>query len=291
MFHIICNPIAGRGRTVRYRRSLEALMRQKDVPHRFYESRGPGDVTRLARQLTDGRTEVCDIVAMGGDGTLNEVLNGIADPGRARLGILPCGSGNDFAAVAGIPAGAKEALDVLMNCQARFTDYLECGGVRGINVIGTGIDVDILRRYGRMKLLKGSPAYLASLVLTLFNFRAKRFSVVSDGKAQPHSAFIACAGNGRRIGGGIAVCPEALLDDGLMDVVIVDDIPRRRMPGAFVRLMKGRILTLPTTDFRRVSRLRLESEEPMPLQIDGEIHEDLPFDVRVVSGKLRVYRP
>ena len=266
-------------------------MRAKQIPHCFHETRGPGDAARLARQLTAGCDGDMDIVAMGGDGTLNEVLNGIEDPSRVRLGIIPCGSGNDFAAVAGIPATPEGALEVLMAGQARYTDYLDCGGVRGINVIGTGIDVDILRRYNRMRLLKGSLAYLASLVLTLFSYRAKRFREIDGGTTRQHKALIACVGNGRRIGGGITVCPEALIDDGLMDIVIVDDLPRHRYPASLIRLMKGDILKLPITRFRRDSRLRLESDAPMPVQVDGEIHEGLPFDVRVVSGVLRVYRP
>ena len=292
MFHIIINPTAGSGRSARYRRMIEDRLRNEGISHRFHETRYPGDGIRLARQMTTSdKQDGFDIVAMGGDGTLHEVLNGIADPSKVRLGIIPCGSGNDFAAVAGIPITAEGALDVLLGCEARFTDYLECGGVRGINAIGTGIDVEILRRYSRMKLLKGSPAYLASLLLTLFSYRAKQFSEREAGESRSHSALIACAGNGRRIGGGIPVCPEAVIDDGLMDIVIVDDVPRRSIPGGLVKLLKGQILKLPGTTCRRNSRLHLESEGPMPVQIDGEIYEDLPFDVRVMSGALRVYRP
>ena len=292
MLHIIVNPIAGKGRSARYRQIIEERLRAKNIPHRFHETRSPGDGSRIARQLTASEKQECfDIVAMGGDGTLHEVLNGIADPSKVRLGIIPCGSGNDFAAVAGIPATAEGALDALLGCEARFTDYLECGGIRGINAIGTGIDVEILRRYNRMKLLKGSAAYLTSLVLTLFSYRAKRFTEQRAEELRSHNALIACVGNGQRIGGGIPVCPEAVIDDGLMDIVIVDDIPRRGIPGGFVRLMKGEILRLPTTTFRRDSRLRLESDGLLPIQIDGEIYEGLPFDVRVISGALRVYRP
>lgn len=290
MLHFIFNPIAGKGKSVQYRAIIESRMQSEGVPYLFHDTQRPGDSARLTRSLTEDG-EAHDIVAMGGDGTLNGVLNGLSDPSKARLGVIPCGSGNDFAAVAGIPPTAEGALKVLLEDRTRFTDYLECGGVRGINAIGTGIDVEILRRYNRMKLLKGSAAYLASLVLTLFSYKAKRFNEIVDGKSLPHNALIACVGNGSRIGGGIPICPDGVIDDGLMDIVIVDDIPRFRIPGAFMKLMKGRILELPTTAFRRSDRLRLESDAPMPIQVDGEIHEDLPFDVRIVTGVLRVFRP
>ena len=292
MLHIILNPRAGKGRTVKFREALEQCLKSAGADYRFYETRGRRDAIEIAGRLSSGAGEDrIDLVAMGGDGTLNEVLNGIADPSRVRLGIVPCGSGNDFAATAGIPDTPEGVADLLLRGKARFTDYLECGGIRGINAIGTGIDVDILRRYNRMKLLRGSAAYLASLILTLFTFRPKRFVELADGGELPHRAMIACVGNGRRIGGGICVCPEAVIDDGLMDIVILDDIPRLHYPGSLIKLMQKRILELPTTRFRRDSRLRIRSDAPMPIQIDGEIYEGLPFDVRVVTGQLQVYRP
>ena len=166
MYHFIYNPIAGNGKAAQAHRIIESRLTGEHIPHRFHETRGPGDAVRLTRELTgDGRE--CDVVAMGGDGTLNEVLNGLRDPAEARLGIVPCGSGNDFAAAAGIPADPARALGIIRSGEAKPTDYLECAGVRGINAIGTGIDVDILRRYARMKVLKGSAAYLASLLLTV----------------------------------------------------------------------------------------------------------------------------
>lgn len=291
MFHFIYNPIAGKGKSAKFRAALESRLNALGVGHIFHETRGPRHAVEITRGLTGDTVNSVDLVAMGGDGTLNEVLNGIADPARARLGIVPCGSGNDFAAVACIPDTPEGALDLLLNGEARPTDYLECSGVRGMNAIGTGIDVDILRRYGRMKLLKGSAAYLASLVLTLFSYKARPFREVDEAGEKPHRALIACAGNGQRIGGGIPICPEAAIDDGLMDIVIVDDISRPGIPGAFLKLMKRQILQLPSTAFHRASRLRVAADGPMPIQIDGEIYEDLPFDVRVISGKLRVYRP
>ena len=290
MLHFIYNPIAGKGKSAQFRAALEAKLKALGLVHVFHETQGRRDAIDIARRLTESG-EALDLVAMGGDGTLNEVLNGITNPAKVRLGIVPCGSGNDFAAVAGIPDTPEGALKLLTEGKTKPTDFLECGGVRGINAIGTGIDVDILHRYGRMKLLKGSAAYLASLVLTLVSFKPKDFRELAANGEKKHRALIACCGNGQRIGGGIPVCPEAKIDDGLMDIVIVDDISRPAIPGAFVKLMKRKILELPTTAFRRDSALRLAADGPMPIQIDGEIYEDLPFDVKVVSGVLRIFRP
>lgn len=291
MLHIIYNPIAGKGRSARFREAVENRLAGTNAEYAFHETRGRRDAVEIARALTRGASDYVDIVAMGGDGTLHEVLNGIDDPGRVRLGIIPCGSGNDFAAAAGIPQTAEGALDVLLSGEAKYTDYMECGGVRGINAIGTGIDVDILRRYNRMKVLKGAAAYLASLVMSVLTYKPPCFSELSGGESVPHNAFIACAGNGRRIGGGIPICPEAVIDDGMLDLVIIDNIRRAAIPRAFVKLLKGRILSLPETSFKRQDQVTIRSDGPMPIQIDGEIYETLPFDVHLVTNKLRIYRP
>ena len=289
MFHFIYNPIAGGGKSAAWMDIIKAQLTARCVAFRLHPTQGERDGARIARALTQSGAE--DIVAVGGDGTLSEVLNGLEDPSRVRLGLIPAGSGNDFAAAAGIPCDPEAALKLILEGRAKPTDYMECSGVRGINAIGTGIDVAILRRYARMKVLKGSPAYLASLVLTLFTYKPYVFEEIVDGGAIAHRAFIACVGNGQSIGGGIPICPEARVDDGLLDVVIVDDIKKPGIPGALLQLMRRRVLELKTTRFSRRSALKIRTNGPMPVQIDGEIYDDLPFDVRIVHGALRMYRP
>ena len=288
MLHFIFNPRAGRGTATRARAVIEPMLR--DIPHAFHETFQEKHAVALTRALRpDGDT--LDVVAMGGDGSLHEVLNGLADPARTRLGLIPCGSGNDFASAAGIPSDPAAALRLILEGRAKYTDYMECSGVRGINAIGTGIDVDILRRYARMKVLRGSLAYLFSLITTVMTYVPRRFRDVTGTAPVSHEAFIACAGNGRSFGGGIPICPEAVVDDGLLDVVIVDGIRKSAIPAAFLKLMRGRVADLPTAQTDRRPALKIASDSPMPVQIDGEIYEDLPFDVRVVHDVLRVYRP
>jgi diacylglycerol kinase (ATP) len=112
-----------------------------------------------------------------------------------------------------------------------------------------------------------------------------------DGVPEAHEALIACAANGQSFGGGIPIAPRAALDDGLMDVVIIDGIRKIAIPRAFIMLMKRRVLELRQTLFKRQPRLTVRPDAPMAIQIDGEIYEDLPFDVELVHGVLRFYRP
>lgn len=288
MLNFIYNPVAGKGKAQRFRRAIEAKLRSLGVPFRFWETIGPEDAKKIARTLEDSGEK--DIIAMGGDGTVNEVLNGLPDPSRINFGLIPCGSGNDFAAAVGIPATPEGALDVVLKNSTKPTDYLECSGVRGLNIIGAGIDVEILGYSNRARVLKGSLKYFVSLLRALARFEFYRFRSEFGGKTGSHNALIVCACNGQRFGGGIRICPEAAVDDGKLDVVIVEDVTKGMIPGALVKLMKGKILEQRYTKHDLADRLKVVFEKPSTIQIDGELYENLPFDVRVVCGGLNMYR-
>ena len=113
---------------------------------------------------------------------------------------------------------------------------------------------------------------------------------VCNGKEKNYSALIACIGNGRQIGGGIRMCPEAVLDDGLLDFVVCDDVKKTHIPAAFIKLMKGRILEESFTRFERCEHVEVLPEKPLTVQVDGELYDGLPFVVDVVKDTLRMYR-
>ncbi|MBQ8972612.1 MAG: diacylglycerol kinase family lipid kinase [Clostridia bacterium] len=288
MLHIIYNPTSGRNRGARVQEALKNQLESNGIQHTFWATQKKGDAQSFALQLTEqGET---DIVSMGGDGTLHEVLNGIYDPSKVHLGIIPCGSGNDFASAIGIPKQPMDALKLILESSPKPTDYLECSGVRCINILGAGIDVDILRRSYRAKMLRGSLNYFVSLINALIHFENCDMDLEIRGQTTRHSGFIVCACNGRRFGGGIEICPDAIVDDGLIDVVLVNGLPRRKYISAVLALARRRLLEQPYTIHERVQSVRAAFPKPTTLQLDGELYDDLPFDVRVVHDKLRVYR-
>jgi len=288
VLNFIYNPTAGKGKAQRFRSSIEEKLKELGVAYRFWETGGKRDAEAIARRLTESGEK--DIIAMGGDGTVNEVLNGLYDPGAVNLGLIPCGSGNDFAAAVGIPATPEGALNVLLDCQPKYTDYMECSGVRGLNIIGTGIDIEILKRCYRAKLLKGSLNYFVSLVRALLKFDFYRFRTEFNNHSKDHNALIVCICNGKRFGGGLRICPEALQDDGLLNVVMVEDVRKWMIPGALLKLLQGRILEKAYTKHEKTEHLKVVFDQPTTIQIDGELYENLPFDVKVVSNRLRMYR-
>ncbi|MBQ6595387.1 MAG: diacylglycerol kinase family lipid kinase [Clostridia bacterium] len=289
MLNIIINPTAGRGKAAAARTAVDKAMSEAGALFRFHETRERGEAREISARLTAaGETE---IIAMGGDGTAHEVLNGLKAPGEVCMGLIPCDSGNDFAAAARIPADPAAAARLILEGRPLRTDYLDCSGVRGLNVIGTGIDVDILRRSYRARFLKGSLNYFASLLSSVCRYTPGPMAFKSADREGDGRAFILCACNGSQFGGGISICPVADIGDGELDVVLVRAMPRWRTPAALVTLMSKRILEHDQTLHMRSDRLKADFREPVTIQIDGELYDRLPFDVRVVPGGLMMYRP
>ena len=188
-----------------------------------------------------------------------------------------------------IPENAEKALEIIMGGEAKETDYLEVGGKRCMNVGGIGMDVDVLERCNRGKL-KGKIKYLMSLLQSLFAFKGLPILIESEGREEKHDALIAAVCNGTQFGGGIVICPTAVADDQLIDVVIVDCIGGKwKIVKAFIELMKGRVLQYPLTTHFRCERVRFATDTPCTAQLDGELYTELDFDVKLCRG-LRFYR-
>ncbi len=282
MYHILLNPVAGKKKAVKNLTKIEKVLSARQIPYQIHKTNASHDGTDVARKLTQrGET---DIIVLGGDGTLHEVLNGIVDPTACRLGLIPSGTGNDFATKIGLPMDAEKALELILAGDTKPTDYLVVGGVRCMNVGGIGMDVDVLERCKKGKM-KGKLKYLFSLVRSLFAFKGLPVLIESEGVEEKHDALIAAACNGTQFGGGISICPAAKEDDGKIDVVVVDCIGGKwKIIKAFIQLLKGRILQYPATTHFCCERVKFTPDTPCTLQLDGELYQEVEFDVHVERG-------
>ena len=236
MIEFIIHEKAGKGRASKARALIEARLDMLNIPYSFHQTVKKGHATFIAEQLCQhGATT---IVAVGGDGTVHEVLNGL-DGEQVNVGIVPVGSGNDFLESVNIPLNVEKALNIIIDGQAKDTDFLVCDGVRGANIIGTGIDVEILERCERNKFLKGKLKYFVSLLVSLIKFKFYDFKLKKGEELQDRSAMIVCCCNGRLFGGGIPMCPKAVADDNQMDFIIVNRMKKSKMIGYLIKLMQG----------------------------------------------------
>ena len=289
MYNIIVNPWSGEGKKKKLHARAIAHFQKLGQEVRVVASERPGQIKEIAHSLT--REGKGDVVVIGGDGTLHDALNGFTDFDKCALGLIPAGTGNDFAAAANIPSEPEAAVELIVKGAPRYTEFMQLPrGVRGLNVAGTGIDVEILRRCRASKWLRGKLQYLISLIISLIKFKNYYLTVRVNGREVRYKTLIACVGNGFRFGGGIRMCPQAVLGDNLLDFVAVDNVKKSRILPAFIKLMQGRILEEKFSRFERCDHIEIFSERPLTVQVDGELYDDLPFVADVARDTLRMYR-
>jgi YegS/Rv2252/BmrU family lipid kinase len=282
MYHIIFNPVAGKKKAIKNLRVVERVLTERGIAYALHQSQDVHDAEMIARELTEaGETE---FIVLGGDGTLNEVLNGLKDPSVCTIGLIPSGTGNDFAARRGISLDPEKAILRILDGTAQPVDYLDVSGTRSMNVAGLGIDVDVLERCQKGRL-KGKPKYLLCLIKSLFAFKGCRVKIIHDGKEETRNVLICAACNGSQFGGGIKICPPAREDDGKLDVIVVGFIKGKwKIVKAFIELMKGRVIEYVLTTYFRCDSVTFLPEKACPIQLDGEVYHNHAFEAKLCTG-------
>lgn len=231
------------------------------------------------------------IIILGGDGTLHDAINAFVDFDENFLGLIPLGTGNDFAESAGIPSDVKKAAEIIVNNPPKHVDFIEFdGGLRSLNAFGMGIDVDVLERCYAGKSVKRSK-YLHALIVSLIKFKGHNFTVRYSGKEETHFGLIAAVGNGRQFGGGIKMFPAAKIDDGYLDLFMIDFISKFKIIGAFIKLMRGKINKLKQATVVKVKEVEIiPDDDNFTFQADGELYQNIPVKARIVTDKLKFYK-
>ncbi len=279
---LILNPRSGNGKSERLISSIVSHFKSGNIPFAYHITTGRDD----ARQKT---LEVMDrypiIVAGGGDGTVNEVVNGIAGS-NAILGILPMGSGNDFARVLSYPKTFKECLKVLSLQEFRTIDlgFVEAvcsaGDARRkyfINAVGIGLDAEVANEVGRINWVSGLAKYSIAAMRVVFRYKAESSTVTGANFESVGKHLLISVGNGRSSGGGFFLTPEALLDDGLLDVCIAKELSIMEILKIFPFVFAGKHARFKKIEIKRTKQLRVKTVTNMPVHVDGEI---LGLDIR-----------
>ncbi len=290
MLDFIINPIAGGKHGKKTRKTvalIESILKEKKVEYCLHITNYKRHALNLTETLI--KRGATDIVVVGGDGTLHEVINGFSNFENVNLGLIPCGTGNDFANALNIPLKPEKALEIILTNQPKYVDFMQMPTVRGINIIGTGIDVDVLKRYESLKK-KNKFNYTTCLIKTLFNFDYTNFTANLDGKSNEYRSFIACIANGRAYGGGIPICPIANPTDNKLDFVAVSSMSKIKIIGAFLKLKRGKILTMKQAQHFTCEDIKIQTEQPCTVNVDGELYDNIPFDVKIISNTLKMYR-
>ena len=284
---VIVNPSAGGGRAERGLPAVESALLDLDVSFHTERTRDIEHAVELARAAA-AAGEVA--AAMGGDGLIGAVAGALRGT-EGVLGILPGGRGNDFGRVLGIPRELPAACRVLAEGTERQVDLGEVDGRLFIGIASTGLDSDANRIANEAPPWLGGLVYAYGALRALAAWTPARFDLELDGEHKTFTGYSVAAANSKAYGGGMYLAPDAELDDGMLDVVVVEAYAKRRAVARMPKLFKGTHVKDPEVHVFRAKEVRIAADRAFEVYADGDEIGTLPATVRAVPGALRVLVP
>ena len=299
MKHIfIVNPAAGKcDRSVQIKNEVQALSVGQGLDCQVLVSKGPGDCSRLAREAAQ-RGEAVRLYACGGDGTLNEIINGTVGFDNVSITSFPSGSGNDFVKIFDQPE-AFRSLERLVDCEEAAFDLIECRAdgqqYYAANIASMGLDARIgteMGLYRRLPFVSGKGAYYLSTAVNLCKGIHKPYEIEVDGELITGDQTLICICNGRWYGGSFNPVPDAEPDDGLLDVLLVKPVSLLQVAMVIGKYQSGQYASYPALIRHfRTDEIRIQCFEDSVVNLDGEALRTHEVTFRVSGHKLRFFYP
>ncbi len=295
MTHLfIINPAAGsRDRTAEYSEKIHTACHDRELDYRIEVSSAPGQCRRIAREAAESGQEY-RIYACGGDGTLNEVVQGAAGFDNVAVTVFSGGSGNDFVKIFDDPKAFFD-LERLLDAQEATFDLIRCNGDISLNICSVGLDARIgtdVAHYKRLPLLHGFRAYATSTVVNVIRGISEHYIIDIDGQRIDGDQTMICVCNGRFYGGGFNPVPEADPSDGLLDVLVVKKVSRLQVPGVVGKYKSGRYKELPQlVRHFQTKKITIHCDKDTPINLDGELRMGKTVELSVAEEKIRFFYP
>ncbi|MFA5577461.1 MAG: diacylglycerol kinase family protein [Tissierellaceae bacterium] len=266
----IVNPVAGGGRAKKLIPLIREGMDKHKRDYHIVLTTRPGEAASIAEEEAQ---EYGAIVAVGGDGTVNEVSKGLIRSPGASLGILPGGTGNDMARSLGICEDPEEALKTIIQGNRKNIDVGKVNNYKFINISSIGFDAEVVANNDKIKkIVKSSISYAISVVYTLFSFKKKRVKISMEDRVIEEDIILLAVGNGSYYGGGMRILPMAIVDDGSFHICAVSNIGKLKMLFLFPTIFKGEhIRYAEYVKIYKTNRLKVQTANPLYLNIDGEL--------------------
>ena len=284
---LIVNPHAGGGRALRLLPGVEAALRGQGRRFRVVETMSMQHARQLAREACDQG----DIVAaMGGDGIVGAVAGELRDR-QGLLAVIPGGRGNDFARKLDIPFDPVEAVKLLETGEERSVDLALANGTVYLGILSAGIDSDVSRIALETRLKLGTFVYTYGVLRAIARWKPAAWTVTIDGESLDFPGYSVAVANSGVFGGGMFLAPDASLEDGKLDVVLIREQSRLRYLRGLPRVFNGSHLKDPAISLHQGCEITFEADRPFTAYADGDPIGDLPLTVQVLPGALRVVAP
>jgi diacylglycerol kinase (ATP) len=292
---VVANPVSGRGKGRKLIPQVAALLTSLGLEHVIQESKDSLDGIRLAREASDQGAEV--VAALGGDGQVGVVANGILEAGRASaLAVIPAGTGNDFARALGLdrkdPLGAVR---LLASAETKPIDAVQLTTPQRtcffVNIGSAGFDSEVNAYANSLHWLKGTASYVVGVLVMLRRFTAGQFRVRVDDEEQRVAGMLVVVGNAVSYGGGMKVTPTALLDDGLLDICVLGEVSKFEFLKTFPKVFTGTHVSHPAVQMLRGRHVEVSAEREMQVFADGDHVGTLPATFDLLPGAIRAVVP
>lgn len=278
-YYFIINPISGKINKQLLEKNIREACLKRQVPYKVMYTKKTGDAQYLAKKIPD---EECVVFSVGGDGNLNEVLNGIAKSENKILGNIPTGSGNDF----------ERTLNQYDDGIHDF-DFGIINGRHFINVACVGLDADVANNISWIRKKKWIPVsqrYNASILYTFIKYKFKKVKVqIDDNQSFENQCTILAICNGQYYGGGFRMAPHATLDDGLFDVYFVEKMPKIKILPLFVKLLSAKHEKSPQIKKYQGRKVIIDSNHRYTFNVDGEMVTDTHFEIEMRKNAVKVF--
>ena len=290
----IINPAAGSiNQTEKYRKKIAEACEARNVDYAIEVSGAPGHCRKIARRAAESGEDY-RIYSCGGDGTMNEIVGGVAGFDNVAVTMFAGGSGNDFIRIFDEPEAFRD-LNRLLDAEEVAFDLIKVNDEYSLNICSVGLDARIaadVAAYKRLPLLSGFRAYAASTVVNLLKGITEHYVIEIDGERIDGKKTMICACNGRFYGGGFNPVPEADPTDGKLDVLVVDAIGLLQVPSVIGKYKNGQYAQLPKlVKHYRTHKLKILFDKPTSINLDGEQVMGEEMAVSVAEEKLRFFYP
>lgn len=283
----ILNPTAGRGRGQTALELIKEVLDPAPVTYAVALTTRSGEAIELAQQAAQEDFDV--IVAAGGDGTVNQVVNGLVGS-NIPMAVLPCGTGNDFAAMIGMPKDLNACLHQIIQGNAVRIDLCKVNDRYFISSVGAGFDGQVTHTVNNnFKHLRGMAVYLLGVFSTIFSYKGHHVKLTVDGESREFDALLVAVNNSRTYGGGLNITPEALLDDGLFDICTARMMKPLEICKSLPRLLKGTHGKLEKINFCRGKYVELQSDTPIYYQVDGEVFRSTELKMEILHHAFPIF--